>query len=362
MRQADSGARSAATPTRGDAITTDALVIGAGPVGLFQVFELGLLDIRAHVIDALPHVGGQPVQLYPDKPIYDIPALPACTGQALADALQQQCAPFQPVFHLGQTVKQLQSRAEGGFDVETDRGTRFVTRAIFIAAGVGAFEPRRLKLDGLAGFEGSQVHYHRSLAGSLQDRHVLIIGDDEQALSTALQLAQDERPRPRSVTLMHRRESFRANEALVQRLRDGISTGQLRFIAGQLGGVRVHEGHIVAAQIHLPDGREQCEPLDTLLVLQGLSPRLGPISDWGLAMDRKQLVVDTETFSTSVPGVFAVGDINTYPGKRKLIVCGFHECTLAAYAAAALVYPDRPVQLQYTSSNSQLHALLGVRG
>lgn len=342
------------------AVATDAVVIGAGPVGLFQVFELGLLDIRAHVVDVLPHMGGQPALLYPDKPIYDIPGLPVCTGQGLAEALLRQCAPFEPQFHLGQTVSSVRQQPDGRWLVGTSKGVRLLTKTVFIAAGVGAFEPRRLKLDGMDAHEGRQLHYHRSAAHRLSGQDVLIVGDTDDAIETALALCDPGPARARSVTLMHRRDSFKAAPERVALMRERCAVGDLRFIAGQIVEHDTRDGHLHAVRVTLQDGQEQLLPVDTLLVLQGLSPQLGPMAEWGLAMERKQLVVSTETYSTSAPGIFAVGDINTYPGKRKLLVCGFHEATLAAYAGAPIVHPDRPVQLQYTTSSTHLHALLGV--
>lgn len=342
------------------AVATDAVVIGAGPVGLFQVFELGLLDIRAHVIDVLPHVGGQPALLYPDKPIYDIPGLPVCTGQGLADALSRQCAPFEPQFHLGQTVNSVRQQPDGRWLVGTSKGDLLLTKTVFIAAGVGAFEPRRLKLDGMDAHEGRQLHYHRSAAHRLSGQDVLVVGDTDDAIETALALCDPAPARARSVTLMHRRDSFKAAPERVALMRERCASGDLRFVAGQITAHDTRDSHLHAVRVTLQDGQERTLPVDTLLVLQGLSPQLGPVAEWGLAMERKQLVVSTETFVTSTPGIFAVGDINTYPGKRKLLVCGFHECTLAAYAAASIVHPDRPVQLQYTTSSTHLHALLGV--
>ncbi len=347
--------------TAASAITTDAVVIGAGPVGLFQVFELGLLDIRAHVIDALPHVGGQPSLLYPDKPIYDIPGLPVCSGQGLVDALQRQAAPFAAQFHLGQTVVSLQPEADGRWCVGTSAGTSFLSKTVFIATGVGAFEPRRLKLPGLEAFEGgAQLRYHCGPAKDLLGQDVLILGDTDSAIEAALALSEDGPHRARSVTLVHRRDSFKAEPERVTQMRKRCATGAMRFIAGQISGHTASEGRLKAVRLSLPDGAELTIALDTLLVLQGLSPQLGPLTNWGLAMERKQLRVNTETFATSAPGIFAVGDINTYPGKRKLLVCGFHECTLAAYAAAPIVHPDRPVLLQYTTTSTHLHQLLGV--
>lgn len=339
-------------------LAVDAVVIGAGPVGLFQVFELGLLDIRAHVIDALPHIGGQPVELYPDKPIYDIPGVPVCTGQGLVDALRAQCAPFSPTFHLGQTVRQLERQSDGRFLVVSSKNTRLLAKTVFIAAGVGAFEPKRLGVEGLDAFEDRQLFFRVGQRHELHGRHVLIVGDGDQAIDCALSLSDGSPDQPAAVTLMHRRDSFRAEPQRVALMRERCQQGAMRFLAGQISGVKTQAKRLHAVDIAQPDGSTIEWPVDTLLVLQGLSPRLGPIADWGLAMERKQLIVDTATFETSEPGIFAVGDINSYRGKRKLLVCGFHECTLAAYAAAPIVYPERPVQLQYTTTSTHLHQLL----
>lgn len=346
--------------TAGEPVITDALVIGAGPVGLFQVFELGLQEVHAHVVDALPFVGGQPAQLYPDKPIYDVPGLPVCTGQELTDALMRQCAPFHPTFHLGQTVSALVRQPDGRFEVKTSKGTRFLTPTVFIAAGVGAFEPKRLKVTGLDALEGTQLFHHASQAGTLENESVLVVGDDDHAIDVALAIAERQEHRAKGVVLLHRRDSFRADPQRVTRLREQCARGLLRFVVGQINRVEMTGPRMTGVHVDTPDGDTERLAADTLLVLQGLSPRLGPLAEWGLALEKKLVVVDTASFSTSLPGVFAVGDINTYPGKRKLLVCGFHECTLAAFAAAAIVHPDRPVQLQYTTSSSHLHRLLGV--
>ncbi len=347
-------------PAATSAIAADAVVIGAGPVGLFQVFELGLLDIHAHVIDALPHVGGQPVELYPDKPIYDIPGLPFCTGQGLADALLRQSAPFAPQFHLGQTVTALHPQADGRWLVGTSTGTQFLTKTLFIAAGVGAFEPRRIKLAGIEAHEGRQLHYHLGKPSAYAGQDVLILGDTDSAIEAALTLSEQGPHRARSVTLVHRRDSFKAEPERVALMRERCAGGAMRFVAGQVTGHDTQDNRLRAVHLTLPEGTGRDIPVDTLLVLQGLSPQLGPLTDWGLAMERKQLVVNTETFATTAPGIFAVGDINTYPGKRKLLVCGFHECTLAAYGAAPIIHPDRPVLLQYTTTSTHLHQALGV--
>jgi thioredoxin reductase (NADPH) len=356
MEHRPGGATSHAAP----AITTDALVIGAGPVGLFQVFELGLLDIRAHVVDALPLAGGQPVELYPDKPIYDVPGLPVCSGRGLADALMRQAAPFAPRFHLGQTVQSLQPEPDGRWREGTSAGTEFLSKTVFIAAGVGAFEPRRLKLKELEPFEGSQLRYHRASEENQSGQNVVIVGDTDSAIEAALAFSAAGPNRAKSVTLVHRRDSFKAEPDRVNLMKARCAEGSMRFIAGQITGHHTQGERLDQLIIALQDGSEQTLPSDTLFVLQGLSPQLGPLANWGLAMERKQLVVNTETFATSAPGIFAVGDINTYPGKRKLLVCGFHECTLAAYGAAPIVYPDRPVLLQYTTTSTHLHKVLGV--
>lgn len=354
------GNTAAAAALAGDPIATDAVVIGAGPVGLFQVFELGLLDIRAHVVDALPHVGGQPVELYADKTIYDVPGLPACTGQALADALLRQAAPFEPRFHFGQTVTGLQTQDDGRFLLSTSAGTRLLTRTVFIAAGVGAFEPRRIKLDGIEAFEGTQLSYHTHGLPPLAGQDVIVIGDTDAALETALRLSDEGEQRARSVTLVHRRDSFKAEPAREQRMRQRCAQGRMRFVAGQPAALETQDGRLTHLHLSLPDACTLRLPADHVRVLLGLSPRLGPVTEWGLDMERKLLKVDTASFSTSVRGIFAVGDVNTYPGKQKLLVCGFHEATLAAYAAAPIVHPGRPVVLQYTTSSSHLQALLGV--
>lgn len=349
------------TSPKGEPVATDAVVIGAGPVGLFQVFELGLQDIRCHVVDALPFVGGQPALLYPDKPIYDIPGLPVCTGQGLADALLRQSSPFSPQFHLGQTVTGLQRQSDRRLLLTTSSGTRLLTKTVFIAGGVGAFEPRRLRLDGLEGLDGTQLHHHLDNVPPMANQTVVVVGDGDQALEAALMLSGDGPHRARSMTLVHRRDSFKADPALVERMRQRCQSGDMQFVAGQPVAVQRERGRLVAMDLTLPDGGQRRLPLDHLLVMQGLSPRLGPVSAWGIDMEHRLLRVDTERFATSEPGVFAVGDINTYPGKRKLLVCGFHECTLAAFAAAPIVHPDRPVLLQYTTSSTHLHKVLGVQ-
>ena len=341
-----------------DSIVTDAVVIGAGPVGLFQVFELGLLDIRAHVVDALPHVGGQLIELYPDKSIYDVPGLPGCTGRTLADALLRQAAPFQPQVHLEQTVSSLQVQPDGRFLLSTSKNIRLLTRTVFIAAGVGAFEPRRIKLNGIENLAETQLIYHTRELQRLAGQNVAVIGDTNAALETAISLATDSTHSARKVTLIHRRDSFRAEAELVKRMRQQCDLGHMQFVVGLPVALETQDNRLTHLQLSLPNGCTLRLPTDCMCVLLGLSPQLGPLTQWGLDMERKLLQVDTETFSTSIRGIFAVGDVNSYPGKRKLLVCGFHEATLAAYAAAPIVYPGRAVVLQYTTSSSHLQALL----
>jgi len=345
----------------GAPIETDALVIGAGPVGLWQVFQLGLQDIRCHVIDALPGGGGQPAELYPGKPIYDIPGLPVCSGQELMDRLQQQVRPFAPSLHLGQTVTGLTRREDARFDVQTSAGTGFIARSVFIAAGVGAFQARPLKLEGIEAFEGIQVFHRSQDPEAFAGLQVVVHGGEEHAVDWALRLADAAR-RPASITLLHRRDVFQADAPDLARLQALTDQGLIRRSIGQPLGLKVQDGRLTGIEIVTPDDQTRVQPLDALLVCLGLSPRLGPIADWGLAMERKQLVVDTAGFETSVPGIHAVGDINTYPGKKKLILCGFHEATLAAFAAAARLFPEQRTLLQYTTTSPKLHRLLGVGG
>jgi thioredoxin reductase (NADPH) len=341
-------------------IATDAVVIGAGPVGLFQVFELGLLGLHAHVIDSLPMPGGQCIELYPDKPIYDIPGTPVCSGRELVARLLAQIAPFNTPFHLGQQVNAVQPQADGRFRIETSAGTQLLAKTVFIAGGVGSFQPRRLKLDGLAPFEGTQLFYSVPESATFAGQHLVVIGDDEAALTCALRLASPGPMQAASVTLMHRRDEFRATPATIEQVRQMRATGQMQFVAAQATGITQAHGRLGALQVANADGTTRALPLDALFVLTGLSPKLGPIADWGLAMERKQLVVDTEKFQTGTKGIFAVGDVNTYPGKKKLILCGFHEAALAAFGAATHVFPGEPIHLEYTTTSPRLHKALGV--
>jgi len=347
-----------AAPT--ETIETDAVIIGAGPVGLFQVFELGLLEIKSHVIDSLAYPGGQCVELYPDKPIYDIPAVPVCTGQGLTDSLLKQIAPFGATFHFGQEVTMVQRRDDGRFFLQTSRGTQFITRTIFIAAGVGAFQPRTLKVDGLDKFDGTQLHYRVKSPDDFAGKNIVIVGGGDSALDWALDFAKEGPHKAESVILIHRRDGFKAAPASVAKMKELCDAYEMQFIIGQVTGFEEHEDKLTGMKVTGSDGITRVVPLDVLLVFFGLSPKLGPIAEWGLDIERKQLKVDTEKFSTNVPGIFAVGDINIYPGKKKLILSGFHECALAAFGAAPFIFPDKKIHLQYTTTSPKLHKVLGV--
>ncbi|MBL8336750.1 MAG: NAD(P)/FAD-dependent oxidoreductase [Rhodoferax sp.] len=349
-----------ASAAPGEAIETDAVIVGAGPVGLFQVFELGLLEIKAHVIDSLAYPGGQCVELYPDKPIYDIPAVPVCTGQELTDSLLKQIEPFGATFHYGQEVTVVQPREDGRFFVQTSKGTQFITRTIFIAAGVGAFQPRTLKVDGLDKFHGSQLHYRVKNPDDFAGKNLVIVGGGDSALDWALDFVKDSPHKAESVILVHRRDGFKAAPASVAKMKELCDAYEMQFIVGQVTGFEEAGDKLTGVKVTGSDGITRVVPLDVLLVFFGLSPKLGPIADWGLDIERKQLKVDTEKFSTNVPGIFAVGDINVYPGKKKLILSGFHECALAAFGAAPFIFPDKKVHLQYTTTSPKLHKVLGV--
>ncbi len=347
-------------------ITTDALVVGAGPVGLFQVFELGLLEMRTQVVDSLPFIGGQCVELYADKPIYDIPGLPVVTGRELIERLQQQAAPFAPTFHLDQQVDEVTATADGRFDVTTSRGTRFSAKVVIVAAGAGSFQPRALQVDGLERFRDAQVFYRLPAAAALAGKRVLIAGHGHDAVERVLALAdRDAASAPSHLTLMHRRDDFVADDASLARLAAARASGRVRFIAAQANAIDASgddgDGVLTGLVVtRSEDGARETLPIDVIVVSLGISPKLGPIADWALGLERKQVVVDPERFETSTSGLFAVGDIVSYAGKRKLIVSGFHEATLAAFAAASVVFPERAQPLQYTTTSPKLHRLLGV--
>jgi thioredoxin reductase (NADPH) len=345
----------ASEPTEGDPATSVA-VIGAGPCGLFQVFELGLLGIQAHVFDSLKVVGGQCAELYPDKPIYDIPALVVCGAQELVDRLMQQIKPFNPQFHLGSEVTTVLPGAAGHFKVGTADGSELTVGAVVIAAGLGAFQPRRLGIPGAEAFEGDQIQYRVRDAQRLAGQRIVVFGGGDSALDWAVALA----PTARSLTLVHRREQFRGAPATVARMRELQAAGKLQHIEGIAEALRTEGAALQGVRIKGNDGTLHEVDADQLLVFFGLHPKLGPIAEWGLALQRKAIEVDTEKFQTSVPGIFAVGDINTYPGKKKLILSGFHEAALASFGIQHHLFPQKKQFLQYTTTSPIMHRRLGV--
>ena len=335
----------------------DAVIIGAGPVGLFQVFELGLLEIKAHVIDSLPEAGGQCIELYPDKPIYDIPAIPVCSGRELTNNLLKQIEPFSPKFHLGQEVTQLEKQADGRFLIRTSQDQYFLSKTVFIAAGVGAFQPRLLNLEGIDSLVDQQIFYRVKHPECFAGKRIVICGGGDSALDWVLYFAD----KAASVSLIHRRDDFKAAPQSIAKMRELCATGKMQLLIGQITGYETTDSKLTEIVLTDIEGKKKILPLDDLLIFFGLSPKLGPIAEWGLDIDRKQIAVDTEKFETSIPGIYAVGDINVYPGKKKLILSGFHEAALAAFAAAAYLNPEKPIQLQYTTTSPKLHKALGVK-
>ena len=343
-------------------IDTDVVIIGAGPCGLFQVFELGLLGIHAHVVDTLPEIGGQCAALYPEKPIYDIPALPVVGASELVNRLAEQISPFRPDLHLGQMVVKLEREPDGAFSLETSADTRFLARAVVVAGGLGSFQPRPLRVPGVNRYEGVNVDYKVLDKTRYRDKAVAVLGGGDSALDWALELA----PTAGSLTLVHRREGFRAQPVSVERLRAMAEAEpeRIRILIGRVSGL-IEEGDTLKGIEVDPfekDSGKHSVLVDDLLVFYGLSPNLGPIAEWDLGVEKRQIPVDTEKFQTSVPGIFAIGDINTYPGKKKLILSGFHEAALVAFAVQKHLDPNARQFLQYTTTSPIMHERLGVSG
>jgi thioredoxin reductase (NADPH) len=337
-------------------ISADAVIIGAGPCGLFQVFELGLLGMKAHVIDALPKAGGQCVELYPDKPIYDIPALPIVGAQELIDRLHEQIKPFHPEFHLGEQVTEVKRIDGGAFFVKTSAGTEFNARAVIIAGGVGAFQPVELKLPGIEKYQDTQMFYRVRDPVRHAGRDVVVLGGGDSALDWAHAL----HGKAKSVTVIHRSDKFRAQTASVDKMHARCADGSMKFLAGHVTGFSEDGGVLRDITVKGVDTLEHRISFDDLLVFFGLHPKLGPIAEWGLNLDKHTIKVDTEKFQSSEPGIYAIGDINTYPGKKKLILSGFHEAALAAFAIKAQLNPGEKVHLQYTTTSPIMHKRLGV--
>ena len=342
-----------------EVISTDVAIVGAGPVGLFSVFELGLLDIKCHLIDILSRPGGQCAELYPEKPIYDIPGYPIINGQELVDNLMKQIHPFSPTFHLGEMVEQLESLGTAErplFRVGTDAGTTIEAKAVIVAAGGGSFQPKKPPIPGLDSYENSSVFYSVRKIEHFRGRRVVIVGGGDSALDWAINL----HPVAKRITLIHRRDAFRAAPHSVNAMRALVNGGDMDFVLGQVTSVKGEKGQLSALVIRKESGETVDMPCDDMLPFFGLTMKLGPVAGWGLNLHENLVPTDTERFETSTPGIFAVGDINTYPGKLKLILCGFHEAALAAQKAHHYVYPDKKLVFQYTTSSTNLQRKLGV--
>ncbi len=337
-------------------IQTDVVIVGAGPCGLFQVFELGLLGIGAHVVDALPAPGGQCAELYPDKPIYDIPAIPVCDAQELVDRLLEQIRPFEPGFHLDSQVTEVAAQDAGRFRVVTSRGEEFDTRAVIIAGGVGSFQPMPLRVAGIEAFVDRQVFYRVRDPAAHQGKNLLVLGGGDSALDWTVELA----PKAKALTLVHRSDKFRAAPATVARMRELEADGRVSFLVGNCAAFDAPGDVLERLHIRHTDDSMTAVDVDHALVFFGLSPKLGPIAEWGLELDKNRIPTDTERFETNIPGIYAIGDIATYPGKKKLILSGFHEAALAAFAIKARLNPDEKVHLQYTTTSPIMHKRLGV--
>lgn len=338
-------------------ITTDVVIVGAGPCGLFQVFELGLLGLKAEVIDSIPRPGGQCSELYPDKPIYDIPAIPVCTGDELTQNLLKQIAPFNAGMHMGDEVTEVNARDDGTFTVVTGKGKEFHAKAVVIAGGVGSFQPRPLRAPGAEECTGKTLHYRVQDPERFRAQRIAILGGGDSALDWVIAL-QDIAAH---ITLVHRRDEYRAMPASVARMRELVAAGRMDVIENAKAADIEHtDGHMRSMTLQPKAGELRTIEVSQALVFFGLAPKLGPIAEWGLDINRKTINVDTEKFETSTPGIYAVGDINHYPGKKKLILCGFHEAALAAFAIKQRLEPDRKVHVQYTTTSPIMHERLGV--
>jgi thioredoxin reductase (NADPH) len=339
-----------------ETIKTDALIIGAGPCGLFAVFELGLLDIRVHLIDILDKIGGQCAELYPEKPIYDIPGIPMVTGQGLTDALMEQIKPFNPTFHLNEMVETIEKIGDPLFRVTTDAGQVFETKVVIISAGGGSFQPKRPPVPGIEAYEGTSVFYAVRKMEAFRDKDILIVGGGDSALDWTLNL----QPIARSMTLLHRRDDFRAAPHSVEQMRALVKSGKMNLKLGQITSLEGEGGQLTGAIVKGTDNESFRIGCNTMLPFFGLTMKLGPIANWGVNLENNLVPVETSAFETNVPGIFAIGDINTYPGKLKLILSGFHEGALMSQKAHRYIYPDKRLVFQYTTSSSSLQKKLGV--
>lgn len=326
-------------------IETDILVIGAGPVGLFTIFEAGLLKLRCHVVDVLPQVGGQLTEVYPKKPIYDIPGFPSVLASDLIDNLMEQAAPFKPTFTLGERIEKIEKQADKKFLVTSSKGTVFAAPCIFIAGGLGCFEPKRPPIDNIREYEDKGIDYMVRNPEKYRNKKIAISGGGDTALDWTIYLADiaDE------IIMIHRRDSFRGHLDSVQKVMDLATAGKIKLVTeAEVAAVSGGDA-LTTITIKKNSGESHEVAVDNWLPLYGLTPMLGPITEWGLEIENKAIKVNTFDYSTNIPGIFAVGDINEYPGKLKLILCGFHEATLAVQSAFAFVYPEKKKQFKYTT-------------
>jgi thioredoxin reductase (NADPH) len=340
-----------------DAISTDVIIVGAGPVGLFAVFELGLNDMKCQLVDILDKPGGQCAELYPEKPIYDIPGLPIVTGAGLVDALMKQIEPFNPVFHLSQMAESLTKTDEGKWRLTTDAGTVLEAPVMVIAAGGGSFVPKKPPIKGIEQYEGKSVFYSVRRMETFRDRSILIAGGGDSALDWTLNL----QPLAHRLTLVHRRDEFRAAPDSVKKMRELAEAGKIDLRIAQIVQLHGEGGQIEAVTLKPDDGETYTVQCDTLLPFYGLTMKLGPVANFGINLHQNLIQVDTAKFESDIPTIFAIGDINTYPGKLKLILSGFHEAALMAQQAFRYVHPERKLRFQYTTSSSDLQGKLGVQ-
>jgi thioredoxin reductase (NADPH) len=338
-------------------IKTDVLIIGAGPIGLFAVFELGLLDMKAHLVDILDKIGGQCAELYPEKPIYDIPGIPYTSAQGLVDALLQQIKPFNAQYHLNEMVETVEKIGDPLFLVKTDQGKEFESKIVVIAAGGGSFQPKRPPIPGVEPYEGKSIFYAVRKMEAFRGKRVVIVGGGDSALDWTLNLA----PIASHLTLVHRRSEFRAAPDSVNKMMALVGEGKIDFVLGQVTSLQGEGGQLSKALVKTNDGSSFDIACDAMLPFFGLTMKLGPVANWGFELKNNELIpVNTESFETSTPGIFAIGDINWYPGKLKLILSGFHEAALMAQKAYRYVYPDKRLVFQYTTSSTSLQKKLGV--
>lgn len=342
--------------TDSEPFITDVAIVGAGPVGLFAVFELGLLNLSCHLVDILDRAGGQCAELYPEKPIYDIPAIPVCTGQELTDRLMEQIKPFKPQFHFSQMVESLQKTDDGYWLLRTDAGNAIKAKVVVIAAGGGSFVPKRPPIAGIEQYEGGSVYYAVRKRDLFAGKKLVIAGGGDSALDWALNL----QPIAAHIILIHRRDEFRAAPDSVSKMRELVAAGKMDLLIGQVSGLEGDGAQLTALNVKRDTGDIRIE-CDALLPFFGLTMKLGPVANFGLQLHENLIPVDTEKFETSEAGIFAIGDINHYPGKLKLILSGFHEAALMAQQAFRYCRPDEKLRFQYTTSSTDLQKKLGVK-